>query len=39
MMAHLELLSIRSDVPRNILIRQAVYQLLKENGVEDPHQF
>ena len=39
MMAHLELLSIRSDVPRNILIRQAVYQLLRENGVEDPHQF
>jgi len=39
MIGHLELLSIRSGVPRNVLIRQAVYELLKENSVEDPHQY
>lgn len=39
MIGHLELISVRSGVPRNVLIRQAVYELLKENGVEDPHRY
>ena len=39
MLAHLELLCIQHDVSKNLLIRQAIFQFLKEQGIEDPHQF